>query len=77
MAVGPGANYDANEACRNGRREPIRVDLDVYVLEQGTKLRSYERTFTAAPCGGASPRLVTNLVPNILVGDQRGAGYVP
>jgi hypothetical protein len=72
MAVGPGANYRAAapESCSNGRRE-LRVDLDVYVLDPGMKPRSYARTF-AAPCDGVAPRIVTNLVPNILLGSAGG-----
>jgi hypothetical protein len=39
-------------------------------------VRSYERTFAAAPCDGASPRFVTNLVPNIVLGTG-GAANAP
>jgi len=74
MAVGLGARDSGagRASCANGRREPIRVDLDVYVLEQGTKLRSYEREFAAQPCGGTPGRFVTNLVPSILLGSSSG-----
>jgi hypothetical protein len=74
LAVGLGENPEGNDdaanpmACVNGGRTPLRVDLDVYVLDPGMKLRSYERTFAVTPCEGASPRFVTNLVPNILLG---------
>jgi hypothetical protein len=69
LAVGLGNGEAANaEACGNGPRTPLRVDIDVYVLDPGMKPRSYERTFAAAPCDGAWPRFVTNLVPNILLG---------
>jgi hypothetical protein len=76
MAVGPGANYDAAHtgSCAD-RREPLRVDLDVYVLE-GMKLRTYARTF-AAPCDGGIPRLVTGLVPSILLGAAEATGHAP
>jgi hypothetical protein len=74
MAVSLGASDAAEaESCSNGRRESLRVDLDVYVLDPGMKLRRYERTFAGQPCDGASPRFVTNLVPNILL----GTGNVP
>ena len=70
MAVGLGANDDAANAgsCSNDRRKSLRVDIDVYVLDPGMKLRSYERTFAATPCDSAAPRFVTNLVPNIVLG---------
>ena len=38
---------------------------------------SYERTFAAAPCDGASPRFVTNLVPNIVLGGAEGERNEP
>jgi hypothetical protein len=70
MAVGLGAYNDAETSgsCGNGRREPLRVDFDVYVLEQGSRLRSYERTFTAQSCDGGAAHLVTNLIPSIVLG---------
>jgi hypothetical protein len=71
MAVGLGARSDA--AASGSCSEPLRVDLKVYVLEQGTRLRSYERTFAAQPCDGAAAHLVTNLVPNIVLGTAGGA----
>jgi hypothetical protein len=75
LAVGLGAN-DAGAnvaACNNSRREPLRVDINVYLLEPGMKVRSYERTFAAAPCDGASARYVTNLMPNIVLGSAGGS----
>jgi hypothetical protein len=68
VGLGSGNNVVGREPCSNGRREPLRVHLDVYVLEQGTNLRSYEREFAAQPCDGTQTDLVTNLVPNILLG---------
>jgi hypothetical protein len=78
MAVGLGSRsrVAGHESCSNGCREPVRVGLDVYVLEQGTKLHSYEREFAAQPCDGASTRYVTNLVPHIVLGSVRG-GELP
>jgi hypothetical protein len=77
LAVGLGNDEAASAgACGNGRRAPLRVDVDVYVLDPGMKVRSYERTFAAAPCDGASPRFVTNLVPNIVLGTG-GAANAP
>jgi hypothetical protein len=76
MAVGLGSRRNAvgRELCRNGPREPLRVDLDVYVLEQGTNLRRYERAFAAQPCDGTATRFVTNLVPHILLGSGGAEG---
>jgi hypothetical protein len=76
MAVGPGAKYDAALAgsCA-GRHQPLRIDLDVYVLDGMKQLRTYERSF-AAPCDGGSPRLATSLVPGILVGAEM-TGHAP
>jgi hypothetical protein len=77
LVVGLGNNDAANtEACASSRGGPFRVDIDVYVLEPGMKLRSYERTFAATPCDGASPRFVANLVPNILLANG-GATNAP
>jgi hypothetical protein len=77
LAVGLGNNEAAAaEGCGNGRRAPLHVDIDVYVLDPGMELRRYERTFAAAPCDGASPRFVTGLVPNILLGTG-GVANVP
>ena len=71
MAVGLGShnNVAGRESCSNGRQERLRVDLDVYVLEHGTKLRSYERAFAAQPCDGGPTRFATNLVPGIVLGN--------
>jgi hypothetical protein len=78
MAVSLGTGNNAAAAsCNNGRREPVRVDLDVYVLERGGRLRSYQRTFAAQPCGGGPPRSVTNLVPGIVVGGAEGDANDP
>lgn len=76
MAVGLGSRNKAvgGELCRTGRREPLRVDLDVYVLEQGINLRHYERAFAAQPCDGTATRFVTNLVPHILLGSGGAEG---
>lgn len=71
VALGSRDNVASRDSCSNGRRE-LRVDLDVYVLERGTKLRSYERTFAAPPCRDAG-RFVTNLVPNIRLGRSANA----
>ena len=70
MAVGLGSRNSVagQEPCSNGNGEPLRVHLDVYVIEQGTDLRSYEREFVAQPCDGAPTRLVTKLVPSISLG---------
>jgi hypothetical protein len=78
MAVALGANYDAAnvESCNKGRPEPLRVDLDVYVLDSGMKLRSYDRTFAAAACG-APPVFATSLIPNILLGNAMGDTNAP
>src|SRR5262249_37143870 len=75
MAVGLGSSNKevGRESCSNGRGEPLRIHLDVYVLEQGTNLRSYEREFAAQPCDDAPTRLITDLVPNIVLGNARGA----
>jgi hypothetical protein len=67
VGLGSGGNAANAESCANGRGERLRVGFDVYVLEQGTKLRSYEREF-AAPCNGTPARFVTNLVPHIVLG---------
>lgn len=69
LGASPGALDAAAKAgaCGNGRRDPLRVDIDVYVLDHRKKLHSYERTFAAPPCDGASPRFVSGLVPNIVV----------
>lgn len=76
MAVGLGSHSNAvgGELCHNARREPLRVDLDVYVLEQGTNLRRYERAFAAQPCDGTVTRFVTNLVPHIVLGNGGAEG---
>jgi hypothetical protein len=76
MAVGLGSRKSAagGESCSSGRREPLRVDFDVYVLEQGTKLRSYERELAVQPCDGTPTRFVTNLVPSIPLGGARADG---
>ena len=76
MAVGLRARDSAaaREACNDGRRAQLRVDLDVYVLEPGANLRSYERQFAAQPCDGTAARFVTNLVPSIVVGNVRAGG---
>jgi hypothetical protein len=76
MAVGLGSRHNVvgGELCSDGRREPLRVDLDVYVLEHGTNLRRFERAFAAQPCGGAATRFVTNLVPHILLGSAGAEG---
>jgi hypothetical protein len=76
MAVGLGSrrNGAGGELCSNGRREPLRVDLDVYVLEQGINLRQYERAFAAQPCDDTATRFVTNLVPHILLGSAGAEG---
>jgi hypothetical protein len=76
MAVTLGSRNTAKdrESCSNGRHERIRIDLDVYVLEQGTTLRSYERQFAAQPCDGTPTRFVTNLVPNIPLGSSHAGG---
>jgi hypothetical protein len=74
VTVGSRDNVVGRELCSKGRREPVRVDLDVYVLEQGTNLRRYERAFAAPPCDGTAPRFVTNLVPHILVGSAGAEG---
>jgi hypothetical protein len=78
LAVGLGGNRETNgeAACGDGRRTQLRVDIDVYVLDPGMMVRSYERTFAVPPCDGASPRFVTNLVPNILLGTG-GAANAP
>jgi hypothetical protein len=72
MAIGLGSV--GREPCSNGRREPLRVDLDVYILEQGTNLRRYEREFAAQPCDGTATRFVTNLVPHIVLGSASPEG---
>jgi hypothetical protein len=71
MAVGLGSRNSVvgGEPCSKRGREPLRVHLDVYVLEQGTNLRSYEREFVTEPCDATPTYLVTNLVPNILIGN--------
>jgi hypothetical protein len=76
MAVGLRARDSAavREACNDGRRAQLRVDLDVYVLEPGANLRSYERQFAAQPCDSTAARFVTNLVPSIVVGNARAGG---
>jgi hypothetical protein len=78
MAVAPGANYDAANAerCNNSRRAPLRVDLDVYVLDAGIKLRSYDRAFAPPPCG-APPFFATSLIPNILLGSATDDANAP
>jgi hypothetical protein len=76
MAVAPGANYDAANAEPCGRRQPLRVDLDVYVLDPGMKLRSYDRAFAAPPCG-APPFFATSLIPNILLGSATDDADAP
>jgi hypothetical protein len=75
MGVGLGAqnNFVGHESCRNGLRERLRVDFNVYILDYGA-LRSYEREFTAQPCDGTPNRIVTNLVPHILLGNGRTGG---
>jgi hypothetical protein len=77
MAVALGAQAAAAESCDSGRRDPLRVDLDVYVLEHGSRLRSYQRTFSGQPCAGAPTRSVTNLVPNIVLGGAAGEVHDP
>jgi hypothetical protein len=77
MAVSLGANGVADAESCGARREPLRVDLDVYVLDPGMKLRHYERTFAAQPCDGASPRFVSTLVPNILLGSTGRTANAP
>jgi hypothetical protein len=72
VALGSRDNVASRESCSNGRREPLRVDLDVYLLERGTKVRSYGRAFAAPPCDDAG-RFVTNLVPNIRLGTSANA----
>jgi hypothetical protein len=76
MAVGLGSrsNGVGGELCSSAGREPPRVDLDVYVLEQGTNLRQYERAFAAQPCDVTARRFVTNLVPHILLGSAGAEG---
>jgi hypothetical protein len=77
MAVALGGQAADAESCSNSRRDPLRVDLDVYVLEHGSRLRSYQRTFSAQPCTGAPARSVTNLVPNIVLGGAEGEAHDP
>jgi hypothetical protein len=76
MTVSLGAHDSAvsRESCSNSSRDQLHIDLDVYVLEHGTKLRNYDRTFVAQPCSDAAARFVTSLVPNILVGSAPAAG---
>jgi hypothetical protein len=76
MAVSLGSHNSEpdRESCSNGSRNQLRVDLDVYVLEHRTKLRHYERVFVAQPCNDASTRFVTNLVPNIVLGNAPAGG---
>jgi hypothetical protein len=76
MAVGLGAHNDAADAGSCNSREPVRVDLDVYVLERGSRLRIYQRTFAAPPCGAPS-RFITNLVPYIVLGGAGGERNEP
>jgi hypothetical protein len=68
MALSLGAAISGS--CNGG---PLRVDLDVYILEQGSRLRNYARTFAAPSCGGAAEHLFANLVPNIVLGTAGGA----
>jgi hypothetical protein len=75
VGLGLGNNVVGGELC-HARREPLRVDLDVYVLEQGTNLRRYERAFAIQPCDGTARRFVTNLVPHILLGGGGAEGAV-
>lgn len=71
MAVGLAAATSGS--CGNGGRAPLRVDLDVYVLELGSRLRSYARTFAAPSCDAAPAHLFTDVVPNIVLGTAGGA----
>jgi hypothetical protein len=41
-------NFVGDESCR--LRQRLRLDLNVFVLDFGTALRSYDREFTAQPC---------------------------
>jgi hypothetical protein len=68
MAVGLGSH---NNLVRGEPCEPLRVHLDVYVLDRGINLRSYEREFAAQSCDDTPTRLVTNLVPDIVLGSAR------
>jgi hypothetical protein len=74
IALGAHNNFARTESCRNGTGEPLRFDLDVYILDYGARLRSYEREFIAQPCDGNPTRIVTNLIPHILLGDGRATG---
>jgi hypothetical protein len=68
MAIGLGSHNNVvdGEPC-----EALRVHLDVYILDQGINLRSYEREFSAQPCDDPPTRLVTNLVPDVVLGSAR------
>ena len=76
LAVGLGLHDDVvgHVSCTNGQRNQLRIELDVYVLEHGTKLRSYEREFAIQPCEGSSSRFVTNLIPSIVLGNASLGG---
>jgi len=75
IAMGIGLGVHARtESCRNGASEPLRFDLNVYILDYGARLRSFEREFIAQPCGGNPTRIVTNLIPHLLLGDGRATG---
>jgi hypothetical protein len=76
FGIGLGAHntFAGNESCRNGLHERLRLDLNVYVLDYGAAMRSYDREFTAQPCDGNLNRIVTNLVPDILLGKGRNGG---
>jgi hypothetical protein len=77
MAVALGERAVDAESCNNSRGDQLRVDLDVYVLEHGSRLRSYQRTFSGQPCTGGPIRSVTNLVPNIVLGGAEGEARGP
>jgi hypothetical protein len=76
FGIGLGAHNEflGNGSCRNGLHDRLRLDLNVYVLDYGAALRSYEREFTAQPCDSNPTRIVTNLVPHILLGNGRASG---
>jgi hypothetical protein len=76
MAIGLGSQRSAagRESCGDDHRAPIRVDVDVYVLERGTELRRFEREFATQLCNGRSSGIATNLIPNIRLGNPLARG---
>jgi hypothetical protein len=74
IGLGVHNNLAGTDSCRNAGSGPLRFDLNAYILDYGARLRSFEREFIAPPCGGDPTRIITNLIPHLLLGDGRATG---